>query len=181
MSDKILSIEELKNLQGGFTEAVQSDEPVAIQTPTHNVVNGNPALSGSNSPKSYTLTLYLPVNASTPKDAKLVMGGTAYEQQIVAEQKFITARVARKVRNYASTIAMAFTEFKEEGETELYTVEDILKVYEIFDDSVIDACEKLVFTVLGLPEHLTQHVTDTSLMQVCTDILKNNPSFFQND
>lgn len=181
MSDKILSIEELKQLQGGFTEAVQSDEPVAIQTPTNNVVNGNPTLTGSNGPKNYTLTLYLPVNASTPKDAKLVMGGTAYEQQIVAEQKFITARVARKVRNYASIIAMAFTEFKEDGETELYTVEDILKVYEIFDDNVIDACEKLVFTVLGLPEHLTQHVTDTSLMQVCTEILRNNPSFFQND
>ena len=181
MSDKILSIEELKNLQGGFVEATRSNEPVAIQTPTNNVVNGNPTLTGANTPKNYTLTLYLPVNASTPKDAKLVMGGTAYEQQIVAEQKFITARVARKVRSYASTIAMAFTEFKEEGETELYTVEDILKVYEIFDDSVFDACEKLVFTVLGLPEHLTQHVTDTSLMQVCTDILKNNPSFFQND
>lgn len=181
MSDKILSIDELKGLQEGFVEATKTEEPIAIQTQTGNIVNGNPTLSGTATPKDYILELYLPVDAGTPKDAELVMGGTAYRQEVKASQKFITARIARRVRNYASTVAIAFTAFKEDGETELYTVEDILKVYEIFDDNVIDACEKLVFNVLGIPEHLTQYVTDTSLIQTCAEILKNNPSFFQND
>ena len=107
------------------------------------------------------------------------MGGSSYKQVINADQKFITARIARRVRNYASTITLAFTKFNEDGDSEIYTVDDLLKVYEVFDDNVIDACEKLVGTVLGIPDHLMQYITDTSLIETCTKIIENNPSFFQ--
>jgi len=51
----------------------------------------------------------------------------------------------------------------------------------VFDDSVIDACEKLVGEVLGIPEHLTAYITDVSLIENCGKILRENPSFFQVD
>ena len=179
MSDKILTIEELTKMQDKVIDATKSDAPVAIETPTTSVVNGDPSKVQSIDPKNYTVELWLPVTAETPATAERVMGGTAYKQLINADQKFITARIARRVRNYASTITLAFTNFKEDGDSEIYTVDDLLKVYEVFDDNVIDACEKLVGTVLGIPDHLMQYITDTSLMETCTNIIENNPSFFQ--
>lgn len=182
MSDKIMSIEELAKLQSVHTEAVQSDTPVAIQTPTHSVVNGDSTKVGSITPKDYTVTLWLPVvNGQAPAGAELVQDGQAYIQEVSAKQKFITPRIARKVRNYASIISIAFTEFKEDGTTEVYTPEDLFKIYEVFDDAVIEACEKLVGEVLGIPEHLTEYITDVSLIDTCGKILANNPSFFQVD
>ena len=181
MSDKILSIDELAKMQKAVEEATQSDAPVAIETPTPAVVNGDPSKVNHTDPKNYTIELYLPVNDSTPKDAELVMGGTAYKQLVSAEQRFISARIARKVRNYASIITMAFTNFQDEGNSEVYTAEDLLKIYEVFDDNVIDACEKMVSVVLGVPEHLVQYATDISLIENCTKIISNNESFFQND
>ena len=179
MSDKIMSIEELAKMQDKVIEATKTDAPVAIETPTSNVVNGDSTKVQSIDPKNYTVELWLPVTRETPKDAELVMDGTAYKQFVNADQKFITARIARKVRNYASIITLAFTNFKEDGDSEIYTVDDLLKVYEVFDDNVIDACEKLVSVVLGIPEHLMQYITDTSLIETCTKIIENNPSFFQ--
>ena len=85
------------------------------------------------------------------------------------------------MRNYASVISIAFTEFKEDGSTEVYTPEDLFKLYELFDDDVIDACEKMVVEVLGVPSHLAEYITDMSLINACGDILRNNPSFFQID
>ena len=178
MSDKILTIEELTKMQDKVIDATKSDAPVAIETPTTSVVNGDPSKVQSIDPKNYTVELWLPVTAETPATAERVMGGTAYKQLINADQKFITARIAHRVRNYASTITLAFTNFKEDGDSEIYTVDDLLKVYEVFDDNVIDACEKLVGTVLGIPDHLMQYITDTSLMETCTNIIENNPSFF---
>lgn len=181
MSSKIMSIEELSKLHGSFIEATKTDEPVAIQTPTTSVVNGNPALSGSNDPKDYRITLYLPVTAQTPADAELVMDGNAYKQEITAKRKYITPRIARKVRNYASTIAISLIEFKEQGESDVYVAEDLLKVYSMMDDNVIDACENMVISVLGIPEHLAQYATDESLLATCSALIRNNPSFFQVD
>lgn len=179
MSDKIMTIEELARMQEKVIDATKSDAPVAIETPTTSIVNGDPSKVQSIEPKNYTVELWLPVTSETPTTAERVMGGTAYKQLINADQKFITARIARKVRNYASTITLAFTNFKEDGDSEIYTVDDLLKVYEVFNDDVIDACEKLVGTVLDIPDHLMQYITDTSLMDTCTKIIQNNPSFFQ--
>lgn len=179
MTNNILSIEELSKLHGKFTEATQTQEPVAIQTPTNSVVNGDSTLIGSTSPKDYTVTLWLPIMGEAPAGAEIVADGTAYVQEISAKGKYITPRIARKVRNYASVISVAFTNFKEDGSTEIYTPEDFFKVYEVFDDTVINACEKLVGEVLGIPEHLTEYITDISLMENCSKILSNNPSFFQ--
>lgn len=179
MSDKIMTIEELAKMQEKVIDATKSDAPVAIETPTTSIVNGDPSKVQSIDPKNYTVELWLPVTSETPATAERVMGGTAYKQLINADQKFISARIARRVRNYASTITLAFTNFKEEGDSEIYTVDDLLKVYEVFDDNVIDACEKLVGIVLGIPDHLMQYITDTSLMETCTKIIENNPSFFQ--
>lgn len=181
MSNKIMSIEELSKLQGSFIEATKTEEPVAIQTPTASVVNGNPALAGSNTPRNYKITLYLPVTEQTPADAELVMDGKAYKQIITAKEKYITPRIARKVRNYASTVAMSLIEFKDQGESDIYTAEDLLKVYAVFDDNVIDACENLVISALGIPEHLAQYATDESLLATCSALIRNNPSFFQID
>lgn len=181
MSDKIMSISELAEMQKSFTEATHSDEPVAIQTPTTNVVNGDPRKTGLNISRDYTLTLWLPVTEDTPKDSEFVLDGTSYIQEVKAKQKRITPSVARRIRNYASTIAIAFTEFKEDGTSELYTAEDIMKVYEVFDDDVINACENMVKLVLGVPDSVVEYITDVSLMETCSLILKNNPSFFQND
>lgn len=181
MSDRIMSIEELTKMQGSFEEATKTDTPVAINTPTGNVVNGFPNKMGTTSPKDYHLVLYLPVNEKTNLDeVTLSEDGMFYRQDVTARQKEITLSKSRRVRNYATIIAMAFTEFREDGDTNLYTAEDILKVYELFDDEVIDACEKLVSTVLDIPSSLAQHITDVSLMQNCSLILQNNPSFFQN-
>ena len=179
MSDKIMSIEELAKMQEKVIDATKSDAPVAIETPTTSVVNGDPSKVQSIDPKNYTVELWLPVTSETPATAERVMGGSAYKQLINADQKFITARIARRVRNYASTITLAFTKFNEDGDSEIYSVDDLLKVYEVFDDDVIDACEKLVGTVLGIPDHLMQYITDTSLIETCTKIIENNPSFFQ--
>lgn len=181
MSDKIMSIEELAKMQEKVIDATKSDAPVAIETPTTSVVNGDPSKVQSIDPKNYTVELWLPVTSATPATAERVMDGTAYKQFVNADQKFITARIARKVRNYASIISMAFTDFQENGDTEIYTPEDLFKVYEVFDDNVIDACEKLVGEVLGIPEHLTEYITDVSLMTNCAKILRENPSFFQID
>lgn len=173
----VMNIEEL---QKSVIASTQSEEPVAIQTPTGNVVNGNSLLTGTNEPKDYKITLWLPIqNGVVPEGAEVVMNGTAYVQEVVAKQKFISAQVARKVRNYASIITMAFTKFEENGDSSLYTPEDIIKVYEIFDDNVINACEKMVTTVLGINDNLVQYITDTSLMDVCSQIIQNNPAFFQ--
>ena len=175
----VMNIEELQN---SFLEATQTEEPVAIQTQTGNLVNGDSTLTGINEPKDYKLTLWLPVQGGkAPEGAKLVMNNTAYEVEVEAKQRFISARIARKVRNYASVITLAFTKFEENGDSSLYTQDDIMKVYEIFDDNVIDACEKMVSTVLGVNENLVQYITDTSLMNVCSQIIKNSPSFFQAD
>ena len=162
MSDKILTIEELAKMQEKVIDATKSDAPVAIETPTTSVVNGDPSKVQSIGPKNYTVELWLPVTSATPATAERVMDGTAYKQFVNADQKFITARIARKV-----------------GDSEIYTVDDLLKVYEVFDDDVINACEKLVGTVLGIPDHLMQYITDTSLIETCTKIINNNPSFFQ--
>ena len=168
MSNKILSIEELSKLQDSFVEATQTQEPVAIQTATSSVVNGDSTMIGSASPKDYQVTLWLPIIGKAPEGAEIVQDGHAYVQEISA-----------KVRNYASIISMAFTDFQENGDTEIYTPEDLFKVYEVFDDNVIEACEKLVGEVLGIPEHLTEYITDVSLMTNCAKILRENPSFFQ--
>lgn len=181
MSNKILSIEELSKLQNSFVEATQTQEPVAIQTATSSVVNGDSTKIGSASPKDYTVTLWLPIIGKAPEGAEIVQDGHAYIQEISAKSKYITPRIARKVRNYASIISMAFTDFQENGDTDIYTPEDLFKVYEVFDDNVIDACEKLVGEVLGIPEHLTEYITDVSLMTNCAKILRENPSFFQID
>lgn len=181
MSTKILSIDELANLQASHQEAVQSDAPVAIQTQTHSVLNGDSTKVGSISSKDYVLTLWLPIIGQAPEGAEIVQDGKAYVQQITAKEKYITPRIARKVRNYASVISIAFTEFKEDGSTEVYTPEDLFKLYELFDDDVIDACEKMVVEVLGVPSHLAEYITDMSLISACGDILRNNPSFFQID
>ena len=60
-------------------------------------------------------------------------------------------------------------------------MEDLIKVYEVFDDNVIDACEKLLGSVLGVSDSLIQYITDQSLIDNCAKILENNPSFFQAD
>lgn len=178
---KIMSIEDMKKAYEAYTEAVNTDEPVAIETPTGNVVNGSPSLVGSNNPKNYKVTLYLPILGEAPEGARIVMNGTSYEQIIEAKEVFITSRIARRVRNYASVVALAFTEFKEDGTSNVYTPQDLLKVFQLFDDNVIEACEKMVSVVLGIPENLIQYITDVSLITVCKEILANNPSFFQED
>lgn len=178
MADKMLDISEL---QKEFINSTQTDEPVAIQTQTDNVVNGDTTKFGTNEPQDYSLTFWLPVTDRTPSDATLVMNNTAYVQTVTAKQKFITARVARKVRSYASTITLAFTELKENGDSDLYTPEDLLKVYEVFDDDVIEACEKLVCEVLDVSPNLIEYITDVSLVEVCSKIIANNPAFFQAD
>lgn len=182
MSEKILSIEELAKMQDSFIEATQTDTPVAVQTPTSSVVNGEPTKIGSTEPKDYTLVFYLPVpKEGAPAGTEIVMDGKAYKQVVHAEEKFVSPRIARKVRHYASTLALAFTDLKEDGSSEIYTVEDLIKVYEVFDDNVIDACEKLLGSVLGVSDSLIQYITDQSLIDNCSKILENNPSFFQAD
>ena len=182
MSEKILSIEELAKMQDSFIEATQTDTPVAVQTPTSSVVNGEPTKIGSTEPKDYSLVFYLPIpKEGAPAGAKIVMDGKAYKQVVHAEEKFVSPRIARKVRHYASTLALAFTDLKEDGSSEIYTVEDLIKVYEVFDDNVIDACEKLLGSVLGVSDSLIQYITDQSLIDNCSKILENNPSFFQAD
>lgn len=180
MSDKILSIDELNK---AFQEANQDDAPVAIQTPAGNVVNGDPTKQGTVSPKDYELTLYMPILEGTkvPEGAEVVMNGTAYVQKVTAKQKYVTPRVARKIRNYSSIITLPFLKFEEDGTTDFMTLEDTLKMYELFDDNVINACENLVINVLGLSEHLVQYVEDISLISACARIIKENPSFFQVD
>ena len=179
MADKILSIEELSKLRKDFEEATQTEQPVAIQTPTTSIVNGDSTRTGEVTPKDYTVTMWLPIVGKAPEGAEIVQDGKAYIQEVTAKEKFITPRMARKVRNYASVISMSFTDFKEDGSTEIYTPEDLFKMYELFDDKVIDACEKLVSEVLGIPEHLTAYITDVSLIENCGKILRENPSFFQ--
>ena len=112
MSDKIMTIEELAKMQEKVIDATKSDAPVAIETPTTSVVNGDPSKVQSIDPKNYTVELWLPVTSATPATAERVMDGTAYKQFVNADQKFITARIARKVRNYASIISIAFTDFR---------------------------------------------------------------------
>lgn len=178
---KIMSIDELKEVQKSFIEATQTDEPVAIETPTGNHINGDTTKYGLVTPKDYEITLYLPIVGKAPEGARVVLGGKAYEQKVQAKERFISARVARKARNYTSIVAMAFTGFQEDGSSEPITVEDVLKSYALFDDTVIDACEKLVSVVLDIPHEYVQYITDTSLMKTCYEIIKNNQSFFQED
>ena len=179
MSNKIMSIDELSKLQEGFREATQSDAPVAIQGNARALVNGDSSKVGNISPKDYTVTLWLPIIGEAPAGAEIVQDGKAYVQEVTAKERYITPRIARKVRNYASIISIAFTEFREDGSTEIYTPDDLFKIYEVFDDSVIEACEKLVGEVLGIPEHLTAYITDVSLIENCGKIMRENPSFFQ--
>ena len=75
MTSKIMSIEELSKLQGNFQDAVQSDAPVAIQTATNSVVNGDSTKIGSITPKDYTVTLWLPIVGQAPAGAEIVQDG----------------------------------------------------------------------------------------------------------
>lgn len=173
---------DIAELQKTFAEANQSDEPIAVSTPSGSYVLGDTTKAMSTSPKDYELEFYLPIpDGGAPAGAELVMDGRAYSQKVVAKEKFITERIGRKVRNYASTVAMAFLKFQETGESEIYTAEDLMAIYAVFDDSVIDACEKMVVTVLGVSDSMIEYITDASLMKACAQILKNNPSFFQMD
>lgn len=177
--EKILSIAELHKQ---FESATKTDEPVAIETPSGNHINGTTSLVGSVTPKDYVLEFYLPVlDGKYPSEAELVMGGTAYRQLIKANQKFITARVARKVRSYASKVALAFTDFKERGDSSIYSPEELMKFYQLFDDEVIKACEGLIVTTLGIDESLMEYITDVSLINTCAELINNNKSFFQED
>ena len=58
-------------------------------------------------------------------------------------------------------------------------VEDDEDKWEVFDDNVINACEKLLGAVLGVSDSLLQYITDESLIENCSKLLDNNPSFFQ--
>lgn len=177
MSDKIVSVEDLNEK---FVNAVSDDTPIAVQTPTGNVVSGDTRKVGTTQKKDYELTFYLPVEEGMDTSKlTLVMGGAAYRVTVKANQRFISGRIGRKVRNYASKVAVAFTQFREDGSTDVYTVEDYFKLLEVFDDEVIEACEKLVVETLGVSEALIPYITDESLMEAVGQILTNNPSFFQ--
>ena len=89
----------MSKLQNSFAEATQTQEPVAIQTATSSVVNGDSTKIGSASPKDYTVTLWLPIIGKAPEGAEIVQDGNAYVQEISAKSKYITPRIARKVRN----------------------------------------------------------------------------------
>ena len=57
----------------------------------------------------YELEFWLPVPEDfdpAGSDLELVMGGTAYVQRVEAKQRFISARIGRRVRNYASRVAI---------------------------------------------------------------------------
>lgn len=179
---RILSIDELAKMQSQVVNATESDEPVAIQTPTESVVNGNPLNTGSVTPKDYVLRLYLPKHLySMSLGAKESKDGKCFIQDLKVKEKFINSHISRVSRSYASKVAIAFTDFKEDGTSELFSADDLLKVYETFNEEVINACEKLVSTVLDVPENLVNYVSDVSLMENCSLIIKNNPSFFQDD
>lgn len=179
MPKKTPSLEELNK---AFVDAVTDDAPIAVSTEAGAVVSGDSRKVRSIGKQDYELEFWLPVPpGSDTSGLELVQGGSAYVQRVTAEQRFISARIGRKVRNYASKLAIVFTQFKEEGATDVYTAEDMFKLYEIFDDSAIDACEKLLVEVLGISPNLIQYITDESLMQNVSLILKNNPNFFQVD
>ena len=80
MSDKILTIDELAKMQEKVIDATKSDAPVAIETPTTSIVNGDPTKVQSIDPKNYTVELWLPVTSAKPATAERVMDGTAYKQ-----------------------------------------------------------------------------------------------------
>ena len=65
MSDKIMSIEELAKMQEKVIDATKSDAPVAIETPTTSVVNGDPSKVQSIDPKNYTGE-HLPIPTENP-------------------------------------------------------------------------------------------------------------------
>lgn len=176
---KYVDVEELQKI---FSKANDDTTPIAVSTDTGNTVTGDASKYGTTEAKDYELTFWLPVTEGQDTSGlELVNGGQAYVQKVTAKQKFITARIGRKVRSYASTIAMAFVNFKDDGDSEIYTVDDLLTIYSIFNDEVIDACEKLVVQVLGVSENMIEYITDVSLMDACAKIMKNNPSFFQVD
>lgn len=171
---------DLEKLQNSFQEANQADTPIAVSTPSGSHIIGDTTKQGTTTPQDYTLEFWLPVvNGQYPEGAKLERDGEVYVQEVVAKQKFITQRAGRKVRNYASTIAVAFVDFKEEGFSEIYTADDLLKVYQLFTDDVVEACEKLVCEVLGVSENLIPYITDRSLFGTVGKIMTNNPGFFQ--
>lgn len=172
---------DIEELQRTFQEANQDDTPIAVSTPSNQAVIGDPLKQGTTEPQDYELVFWLPVQGQPPAGAQLVMNGNAYVQVVKAKQKFITQRIGRKVRSYASTIAMAFMKFNEDGSSDLYTSNELMEVYAVFDDKVIDACEKMLVTVLGINEDLIQYITDMSLMENCSKLIRNNPSFFQAD
>lgn len=175
------NIIDIEKLHKSFSEANQDDTPFAVTTPSGSVVNGDPAKYGSTSPKDYTLEFYLPVQGEVPAGAELVMGGSAYRQLVTAKQKFISQRIGRKIRSYASTVAIAFTKFHGDGNSNIFTVEDLVEVYAHFDDDVIHAFESIVSEVLGISPHLMEYITDTSLIENAAKIMENNPGFFQAD
>lgn len=178
MSDVI----DLSEIQKAFEDANQDDTPIAVSTPSGSQVIGDPVKQGITQPKDYEMVFYLPiVNGKAPQGAEIVLDGKAYVQRVKAKEKFISQRIGRKVRSYASTIAMAFTKFREDGTSEVFTSADLMEVYMLFDDDVIDACEKMIVTVLGVSEDLIQYITDESLMHTCSELIKNNPAFFQVD
>lgn len=172
----------VEDLNEAFVEAVHDDTPMAVATNSGKVVSGDTRRVGEARKVDYELEFWLPVPEDfdpAGSDLELVMGGTAYVQRVEAKQRFISARIGRRVRNYASRVAIAFTNFKEDGSTEVYTAEDFFKLYELFDDNVIEACENIIVEVLGVSTNLIQYITDESMMENVLKIMQNNPSFFQ--
>lgn len=178
MADKI----DIQELVKAFQEANQDDTPIAVQTPSGNSVIGDTVKQGTIEPQSYEMTFWLPVvNGEAPAGAELVMDGKAYVQKVVAKEKFITAKIGRHVRSYASKVAITFTKFKDQGDSEIYTVDDLLEIYSLFDDDTIEACENMIVAVLGISNELVQYITTESLIETCAKLIANNPSFFQID
>lgn len=94
--------------------------------------------------------------------------------------KKITPKLARRLRHAVSTLILYFSKVDTKtGLQELMTISDVANIYGTLSDEVVDAFELVVQKTLGISDLDMEYVTDSSLLQVATDIIENNSGFFQ--
>ena len=172
--------EKLVEALDAVEEASNSDAPIVVETEESKTVTGDTTQVGDTEPSDYLVNFHL------PKDLAEQVGVTGTELSdhsisvnLPFEGKIISPRKARKLRNDIINTAQLFVEFKDDGTVEVSDPKNVIQFYREFTEEVIDSCEKVVSTVLDIPDELMEYISDIGLLDAVVNIIKRNPGFFQ--
>lgn len=92
----------------------------------------------------------------------------------------ITPKKARRLRHAVSTLILYFSKInKVDKSQDFITMVDFADMYGTLSDEIVEAMESVVQHTLGISDFDMEYLTDESLLDNVTLIVKNNSGFFQ--